>query len=332
MLDKARGFVLRNFGGEAIKITKKILEAKPDNAAGYVVMGDALRVSGNSEQAQMAYERASKFNDNYLEPLQKLVDLARETGKQDMQLKYLKRLDELSPLNAQRKVELGQLQAAMGNTEAAKQLFDTAISRAYKDAMSQVAAMTEQIAMTLQDSDPVQAEKYLRQCLEIKGQNLSADDLSTFNQLGISLRKQGRWKDAITEYKKALKIVPNSAVLFYNIALAHAEGKENDLAVNSMLKALSLDGALPRSSPVIALNMGKVFSRGYTLDKALKCLEIALELQPGNAEAQRLLSDITAKLAKEKEEEQAGLGGSRSSLAAELAQRHAGAPVGVRRR
>ena len=80
LLEKARGFVLRNFGGEAIKITKKVLEAKPDNAAGYVVMGDALRVSGNSEQAQMAYERASKFNDNYLEPLQKLVELAKETG------------------------------------------------------------------------------------------------------------------------------------------------------------------------------------------------------------------------------------------------------------
>ncbi len=132
LLEKARGFVLRNFGGEAIKITKKVLEAKPDNAAGYVVMGDALRVSGNSEQAQMAYERASKFNDNYLEPLQKLVELAKETGQQDMQFKYLKRLDELSPLNAQRKVELGQLQVAMGNPEAAKQLFDTAVSRAYR--------------------------------------------------------------------------------------------------------------------------------------------------------------------------------------------------------
>ena len=288
-------------------------------------MGDALRVSGNSEQAQMAYERASKFNDNYLEPLQKLVELAKETGQQDMQFKYLKRLDELSPLNAQRKVELGQLQVAMGNPEAAKQLFDTAVSRAYKDAISQVAAMTEQIAMTLQDSDPVQAEKYLRQCLEMKGQNLSAEDLSTFNQLGISLRKQGRWQDAIVEYKKALKLVPNSGVLFYNIAL-------NDLAVNSMLKALSLDGALPRSSPNIALNMAKVFSRGYPLDKAQKCLEITLELQPENSEAQNLLCDIRAKLAREEEEEKAGMGGSRSSLAAELAERHAGAPVGVRRR
>ena len=332
LLEKARGFVLRNFGGEAIKITKKVQEAKPDNAAGYVVMGDALRVSGNSEQAQMAYERASKFNDNYLEPLQKLVELAKETGQQDMQFKYLKRLDERSPLNAQRKVELGQLQVAMGNPQAAKQLFDTAVSRAYKDAISQVAAMTEQIAMTLQDSDPVQAEKYLRQCLEMKGQNLSAEDLSTFNQLGISLRKQGRWQDAIVEYKKALKLVPNSGVLFYNIALAHAEGKENDLAVNSMLKALSLDGALPRSSPNIALNMAKVFSRGYPLDKAQKCLEITLELQPENSEAQNLLCDIRAKLAREEEEEKAGMGGSRSSLAAELAERHAGAPVGVRRR
>lgn len=78
--------------------------------------------------------------------------------------------------------------------------------------------------------------------------------------------------------------------------------------------------------------MAKVFSRGYTLDKALKCLEITLELQPENAEAQRMLSDINAKIAREKEAERAGLGGSRSSLAAELAERHAGAPVGVRRR
>ena len=102
--------------------------------------------------------------------------------------------------------------------------------------------------------------------------------------------------------------------------------------MNSMLKALSLDGALPRSSPNIALNMAKVFSRGYPLDKAQKCLEITLELQPENSEAQNLLCDIRAKLAREEEEEKAGMGGSRSSLAAELAERHAGAPVGVRRR
>ncbi len=301
LLDKARTFILKNIGNEAIKITQKVLEVKPDNASGYVVMGDALRVSGDKDKAQMAYERACKYSENYMEPLQKLVDLARETGKQDMQLEYLKRLDTLSPLNAQRKVEIGELQVALGNTDAAKELFDTAINRAYKDAMAQVAAMTEKIAISLQEADPVQAEKYLRRCLEIKGDDLTVDDLSTFNQLGISLRKQGRWQDAITEYKKALKIAPNAEVLFYNISMAYAEGKDYDTAIRSMLKALSLNSALPRSSSAIAYNMGRIFSLGYTKDKAMQCLEIALELQPEHEPAQTLLDQLRAEAEEQKQ-------------------------------
>ena len=289
LLDKARTLIVKNVSKEAIKITQKVLEVKPDNASGYVVMGDALRVSGMADKAQVAYERACKYSEDYLEPLQKLVDLARETGKPDMQLEYLKRLDTLSPLNAQRKVEMGELQVTLGNTEAAKQLFDTAVHRAYKDAMAQVAAITEKIAVSLQEADPVQAEKYLRRCLELKGNDLTVDDLSTFNQLGISLRKQGRWQDAIVEYKKALKIAPQAEVLFYNIAMAHAEGKEYDTAIRSMLKALSLNSGLPRSSAGIAYNMGRVFSLGYTRDKAMQCLEIALELQPDHEAARALL-------------------------------------------
>lgn len=301
LLDKARTLIVKNVSTEAIKITQKVLEVKPDNASGYVVMGDALRVSGMADKAQVAYERACKYSEDYLEPLQKLVDLARETGKPDMQLEYLKRLDTLSPLNAQRKVEMGELQVTLGNTEAAKQLFDTAVHRAYKDAMAQVAAMTEKIAVSLQEADPVQAEKYLRRCLELKGNDLTVDDLSTFNQLGISLRKQGRWQDAIVEYKKALKIAPQAEVLFYNIAMAHAEGKEYDTAIRSMLKALSLNSGLPRSSAGIAYNMGRVFSLGYTRDKAMQCLEIALELQPDHEAARTLLDRMREEDEKEQQ-------------------------------
>lgn len=302
LLDKARTLIVKNVSTEAIKITQKVLEVKPDNASGYVVMGDALRVSGMADKAQVAYERACKYSEDYLEPLQKLVDLARETGKPDMQLEYLKRLDTLSPLNAQRKVEMGELQVTLGNTEAAKQLFDTAVHRAYKDAMAQVAAMTEKIAVSLQEADPVQAEKYLRRCLELKGNDLTVDDLSTFNQLGISLRKQGRWQDAIVEYKKALKIAPQAEVLFYNIAMAHAEGKEYDTAIRSMLKALSLNSGLPRSSAGIAYNMGRVFSLGYTRDKAMQCLEIALELQPDHEAARTLLDRMREEDEKEQQQ------------------------------
>ena len=284
LLDKARKFVVRNVGSEAIKITQGVLKVKPDSASGYVVLGDALRVSGSRDKAQIAYERACKYSQDYLEPLQKLVDLAKEDGKTDMQLEYLKRLDELSPMNAQRKVEMDE----------AKKLFDGAVNRAYKNAMQQVALMSEKIAMSLQEKDPAQAEKYLRKCLELKGKDLTADDLTTFNQLGICLRKQGRWLDAIVEYKRALQIAPNSSELFYNIAMAHAEGKEYENANRFMLKALALNSSLPRTSPVVAYNMAQVLSFGYSKDKARQAAEISLELDPDYEPAKKLLAQLKA--------------------------------------
>ena len=292
LLDAARGFVARNVGGEAITITRKVLAAKPDNAPGYVVMGDALRVSGEDDKARMAYERASKYSEQYLEPLQRLADMAKESDMKEEQLEYLKRLDSISPLNTQRKVEMGELYIALGNTEAATQLFDTAVTRAYKNALLQVATMAEKIAASLQDSDPAQAEKYLRQCLQMKGDDLTVDDLGTFNQLGISLRKQGRWRDAIIEYQRALKIAPRAEGLFYNIGMAYAEGKDFDTAGKHMLKALALNSDLPRTSAVVAFNMGKILSLGYTKDKALQCLEIARALDPNAAHIQVTLQRL----------------------------------------
>lgn len=292
LLDKARELIGKNISAEALFLSKKVLEIKPDSAAGYVILGDALRISGDLEKAKVAYERACKYSGDYLEPLQRMVDLARETGEKELQLEYLKRLDAISPLNAQRKVEIGELHIALGNTEAATQLFDNAVSRVYKDAMLQVAAMTEKIAISLQDSDPVQAEKFLRKCLDLKGKDLTVDDIATFNQLGISLRRQGRWEDAIIEYKKALNIAPNAEGLFYNIAMAYGEGKDYESAVRHMQKALSLNPDLPWQSAILAYNMGKVFSFGYTLDKAAQCFEIALKLDPELEGAQAALDRL----------------------------------------
>lgn len=292
LLNKARALVSRNVGSEALTLTKKVLEIKPDSAAGYVVLGDALRLSADNAKAQWAYERACKYSGDYLEPLQRLADMARDAGNQEAQLEYLKRLDAISPLNTQRKVEIGELHVSLGNTEMAAQVFDTAVSRAYKDAMDQVAAMAQKIALSLQESDPVQAEKYLRQCLKMKGKDLSVDDLATFNQLGISLRKQGRWQDAVTEYKKALKIAPKAEGLYYNMGMAYAEGKDYETAIVCMQKALTINPNLPRGGATLAYNMGMVFAQGYTMEKARQCLEIALELAPDNERASKMLAKL----------------------------------------
>lgn len=292
ILDKARSFIADKLPNQAITITRKVLDVKPDNAPGYVVMGDALRLSGKPEKAKIAYEYACKYSEDYIEPLQKLADLAEEKHRPGMQLEYLKRLDAISPFNAHRKLQMGELELSLGHMDAAKHLFDGAVDCAYKDAITHVTAMAEKIAASLQESDPAQAEKYLRRCLEMKGWDLTADDLSTFNLLGISLRKQGRWEDAITEYKKALRIAPDSDVLFYNLAMAHAGNRDSDNAISAMQKAYSINPGLPHTSAATAYNMGYVFSFAYTKEKAVLCLEIALQQQPDLEVARNLLDKL----------------------------------------
>lgn len=296
LLNKARSFIVQNSSREALKLTQKVLEIKPDSAAGYVVLGDALRISGGADKAKVAYERACKYSGDYLEPLQRLAELAKEAGDKEAQLDYLKRMDAISPLNAQRKVEIGELHVALGNPDSAVELFDMAVSRAYRDAMAHVATMTQKIATSLQDSDPVQAEKYLRKVLALKGNDLSIDDLVTFNQLGISLRKQGRWQDAILEYKKALGIAPKAEGLVYNMGMAYAEGNDYEMAIKCMQKVLNMNANFPLGNAALAYNMGAVFSRGFTTDKAMMCLEAALKLDPKHEQAKKLLIKLREKM------------------------------------
>ena len=71
-----------------------------------------------------------------------------------------------------------------------------------------------------------------------------------------------------------------------------------------MQKALSINPSMPESSPMLAYNMGRVFSLGYTMDKAMYCLETALQLKPDFEEARRALE----KLRQEEAEKAAGGG------------------------
>ena len=78
------------------------------------------------------------------------------------------------------------------------------------------------------------------------------------------------------------------------MAMAYYEHKDKETATRSMLKAFSLNPALPNTSANIAYNMGKVFASGITKDKAQGCLKIALEMNPDFPQAKELLAKLVA--------------------------------------
>ncbi|MGE9985034.1 tetratricopeptide repeat protein [Desulfovibrio sp. SGI.169] len=279
-IDLAKSLLAEGKYDEALAACQKILTLKPGSAAAYLVIGDAQRAMHDYEKARIAYETAAKSADLYLAPLQHLAEMYEELGDQQSQLRCLQKLDAISPLNFNRKVSLGELHLAMGEAEKAEEFFDKAMAQITKEAMDGISVLSGRIAAIYADKDPVKAEKFLRNSLDVKSKYLSREDLITFNQLGINLRKQGRWKDAIIEYKRAIRIAPDDENLYYNIGMAFAEGGDFLQAKANLLKAVDLNPEIPGASPNIAYNFGAVFLQSKDRERAAHFFQLALQLRP----------------------------------------------------
>ena len=286
-IDLAKGLLERKEYTQALAASRKILEIKPGSAAAYLVMGDAHRGLAEYDLAREAYEAAAAAADLYLAPLQRLAEMYEHLGDRENQLRYLQKLDHISPLNVNRKVSLGEVHLALGNTEQAEDFFDRALVQMNREAVEGLSALSGRIAGVYAERDPLKAEKFLRNSLDVKGKYLSKSDLALFNQLGISLRKQGRWQDAITEYKRAVRIAPEDANLYYNMGMAFAEGQDFLQAKANLLKALDMDPDLYRASVTIAYNYGAVFLQSREKQRAAQFFQAALDMEPGHAGARR---------------------------------------------
>ena len=295
LMDQGRQLLDRGNALEAAKMARQVLDLKPNSPSGLLLLGDALRGMGRKDEALRAYTQAEKGAKLFLDPLKKIAALHHDEGNTTEELKFLERLDKLSPLNLDRKVDIGAGYVKLGDPEKAKACFDLAVRIATKEALDAVSRVTQAIAARCMESAPELSEQYLRQALNARKNMLDRSDIETFNRLGLMLRRQGKWEDAITEYRKALKISPDDAGLMYNIAMAFTEGRQYIEAYQYLDRALTLNPDLWRSGEAICCNIATVFRRYGKKDQALDYLRKALEINPDSAKAKALLADINGR-------------------------------------
>jgi len=277
---------------EARAIAAKILEIKPGSPAALLLLGDACKGQGNMDGALAAFTEAAKNAKLFLDPIKKIADLHKETGNIQEETRFLEKLDKLSPLNVDRKIAIGDNYMTLGERDKAVGIFDDAIRLATREAMAQVGRVTRTIADHCIANAPELSEKYLRQSLDAKKGMLDKSDIETYNRLGITLRKQGKWDQAVDEYRKALKISPNDAGLYYNMSMAYGEGRQFQDAYNYLDKALRINPELWNANETVCFNIAMIYFRAARKEQAADYLQKALGINPNFERAKAMLREL----------------------------------------
>lgn len=261
LIEQGKKMIVRRDWGAALMTADEILAEKQGSAVGFMIKGDAYLGLNMVDKAADMYKRAVRSAELYLAPLKRLAEMYDQLGDHNNQLNYLHRLHEISPLNIQRVMRIGELEMVVGNFQEAEVMFERAMNQTRREAAELMSSVSAHIASACADYDPDLAAKYSKKSLDLRGEAFSRKDIATVNILGISLRKQGKWKEAIREYNRVLTVLPDHAGLLYNVALAFSEGGHAAKALEIMRRALEHDPSLPNSGKNVAYNIGMMFQK-----------------------------------------------------------------------
>lgn len=296
-MDIGKRFLSMGKFKEALEVSRKILQIKPGSPAGLMLQGDVFLEKGSHDRAVESYLEAHNSSHLYLEPLKRLANAYK--GVDDEQhLFYLNKLDRLSPLNIERKTDIGKAHVKMDHMGKAEKYFDQAMEIATKEAMSMIGSVAEQISEAVGNSSPQLTEKYLTKVIEARKGSLTKNDLTLFNKRGIAMRGQGKWQAAIENYNHALTISPDDSGLLYNMGMAYYDGRKHRDAGKCFEKALEQNPDFYKESEVAAMNLGTVYSDLRMMDRALEFFKTAHELNPNNDVARSRYETIKKNMGK----------------------------------
>lgn len=272
-----------------------LLQEKPNSSICMILKGDISKKIKEYAEAEYYYKEAAKGSKLNLKPLQKLADLYAENDQAKEYIKYLLLMDRISPLNHNRKISIGEQYSKNGDDASAKKYFQDAISIVKSQANDLLASTLMDIGVKLREVNPDQCIQFMQQALEVKGNDITREDLWMVNEMGVSLRKNGDWKGAVLTYQQALSIIPNESGLHYNMGMAFAQGKEHYKAICEFEKAIAASSEILQESPLIPYNIGMVYFQMKRYQDVDRYMRIALSLDPEFERARTTLEKISLK-------------------------------------
>jgi tetratricopeptide (TPR) repeat protein len=273
-------------------IAQEILKANPESTIAHILLGDIHRRQKEFDVAELCYRKASQNARMHLQPLERLVELYGETGRLTDQLNVLKLMDKISPLNYERKVSLGDVYAQLGEKSLSVGCYEEALRLVNMQTREMISYARMQVGTRLKQVDALQSLSYMKEAIELKGDDLRPSDLWMFNEIGCFLQKKGQWQEAAGYYEQALEIVPDDWGMTYHLAMAHFQGKQYQKAREYVEKALDHYPELLNLCADIPYNIAMIYYKLAQYAEASQYAKIACINDHDHAPARRLLSEL----------------------------------------
>ena len=267
------------FLADADELTRRAIEAEPDNAEAAHMLGIIAHQSGKLSDAIAHLQQAIAINPNIALYHANLGEMSRLAGRVDESIAASRRAIALDPDNAGAHSNLGIALFDQGKFEEALSLYERAI--ALQDQFAQAHSNRGNALQRLKRF--AEAEPSYRRAIE-----LQPDFADGWNNLGTCLRELKRAEEAEIVYRKALGIAPNNPDTLDNLALAVKDLDRLDEAADLLRRALVIE----QNSDKIHLHYGTVLLDQKKVDEAAAAANRALALNSNNHDTVNLMGRI----------------------------------------
>jgi tetratricopeptide (TPR) repeat protein len=265
--------------GQAERVCRQIIEARPGNADAHNIAGVSLQALGRGDEAIAELKRAVKLAPEAPNLRANLGEVLRQNGKLDDAAKELEKSIELQADNAQALNNLGIIHYDRRKFQEAVDLYKRAL-----EARPNMAEALNNLGNALRITGDVDG-----------AMNAYQDALTyrevypeAYNNLGTLLQQDKRLEEAEHALRKAVAQNPRYIEAYNNLATLQAAQKKEVDALRVLGDALKIAPKNPQTLLITA----KIQLRRGSHAAAEQAARLALQEEPENAEALTVLGQV----------------------------------------
>jgi tetratricopeptide (TPR) repeat protein/serine/threonine protein kinase len=262
----------------AIRFWTAAVAIRPNSAAAYNNLGNALRDHKELPEAIAAFRKAIELDTSFALPYYNLGLTLNEQEKLPEAIEAYRKAIELDPKYAAAYNNLGCALRRQKNLPESIEAIRTAI-----ELDPNVAIPYYNLGLALGDQEK------LPEAIEAYRKAIKLDPKYTivYNNLGIALRHQKRLREAVETFRIGLEQNPQNPATYNNLGNALNDQMAFSEAVACYKKAVELDPKFFQGY----MNLGDCLQEQKKLDEAVEAYRKAIKIRPNDAVAHSILGN-----------------------------------------